>query len=117
MAVLTQERTTGVMAKNMVRGSIISGRSDATMNPGGVRIGTADIYSEIEQFDGVEDGVVAGQKSKNDVRVILFVKMVEGVALTAPFEQMYPPGMYRLRSCQYRIKGAGGRLTTSIRLH
>ena len=61
---------------------IIYGRSDATLNPGGVRIGTADIYSEVEQFDEVQDSVVVGQKWKNDVRVILFVKMVGCVELT-----------------------------------
>ena len=63
-------------------GVVIYGRSDATLNPGGVRIGTADIYSEVEQFDEVEDSVVVGQKWKNDVRVILFVKMVGCVELT-----------------------------------
>ena len=63
-------------------GVVIYGRSDATLNPGGVRIGTADIYSEVEQFDEVEDSVVVGQKWKNDVRVILFVKMVGCVDLT-----------------------------------
>jgi acetoacetyl-CoA synthetase len=59
----------------------IHGRSDATLNPGGVRIGTAEIYRQVEQMDEVEDSVVIGQNWKNDVRVILFVKMASGFAL------------------------------------
>ncbi|GAB6274608.1 MAG: acetoacetate--CoA ligase [Peptococcaceae bacterium] len=63
-------------------GVIIYGRSDATLNPGGVRIGTAEIYRQVETFDEVEDSVVVGQNWKNDVRIILFVKLKEGVVLT-----------------------------------
>ena len=59
-------------------GIVISGRSDATLNPGGVRIGTADIYRQIEQMEEIEDSIVIGQPWKNDVRVILFVKTAEG---------------------------------------
>ncbi len=59
-------------------GVIIYGRSDATLNPGGVRIGTAEIYRQVEQFDEIEDSLVIGQNWKNDVRVILFVKMNPG---------------------------------------
>ena len=62
-------------------GIVISGRSDATLNPGGVRIGTADIYRQIEQMEEIEDSIVIGQPWKNDVRVILFVKPAEGYAL------------------------------------
>ncbi|MGD8228577.1 MAG: acetoacetate--CoA ligase [Desulfobacteraceae bacterium] len=62
-------------------GIVISGRSDATLNPGGVRIGTADIYRQIEQMEEIEDSIVIGQPWKNDVRVILFVKPAEGVVL------------------------------------
>jgi len=61
---------------------IIYGRSDATLNPGGVRIGTAEIYRQVEQLDEVADSLVVGQNWKNDVRVILFVQMAEGVELT-----------------------------------
>jgi len=61
---------------------IIYGRSDATLNPGGVRIGTAEIYRSIDQVPGIEDSVVVGQDWKNNVRVILFVKLVDGVSLT-----------------------------------
>jgi acetoacetyl-CoA synthetase len=63
-------------------GVIIYGRSDATLNPGGVRIGTADIYSIVETFDEVADSIVVGQDWENDVRVILFVKLTEGIQLT-----------------------------------
>ena len=63
-------------------GVIIHGRSDATLNPGGVRIGTAEIYRQVEGMDEVADSLVIGQNWKNDVRVILFVKMAEGQQLT-----------------------------------
>jgi acetoacetyl-CoA synthetase len=64
-------------------GVIMHGRSDATLNPGGVRIGTAEIYRQLEQMAEIDDSVVVGQDWKNDVRVILFVKLAEGVELTA----------------------------------
>jgi len=63
-------------------GLVIYGRSDATLNPGGVRIGTAEIYSQIEMLEEVEDSLVVGQNWDNDVRVILFVKMAEGMELS-----------------------------------
>ncbi|VBB43879.1 Acetyl-coenzyme A synthetase 1 [uncultured Desulfatiglans sp.] len=62
-------------------GVVIYGRSDATLNPGGVRIGTAEIYRQVEQFKEVEDSLVVGQDWKNDVRVILFVKTAPGCTL------------------------------------
>jgi acetoacetyl-CoA synthetase len=64
------------------RGVIIYGRSDATLNPGGVRIGTAEIYRQLEGFKEVEDSLVIGQDIKSDMRVILFVKMAQGYELT-----------------------------------
>ncbi len=63
-------------------GVVIYGRSDATLNPGGVRIGTAEIYRQVETIEGVADSIVVGQIWKNDVRVILFVKMAPGHELT-----------------------------------
>jgi acetoacetyl-CoA synthetase len=63
-------------------GVVIYGRSDATLKPGGVRIGTADIYRIVEQINGIEDSLVIGQNWKSDVRIILFVKMSEGIDLT-----------------------------------
>jgi len=63
-------------------GVIMFGRSDATLNPGGVRIGTAEIYRRLDAMDEIEDSVVVGQPWNNDVRVILFVKLAESVHLT-----------------------------------
>ncbi len=63
-------------------GLIMYGRSDATLNPGGVRIGTAEIYRILEQFADVADSVVIGQRWNNDVRVVLFVKLPDGSILT-----------------------------------
>ncbi|MFH2009633.1 MAG: acetoacetate--CoA ligase [bacterium] len=63
-------------------GVIIYGRSDATLNPGGVRIGTAEIYRQVESLDEILDSLVVGQDWDGDVRVILFVQLREGVALT-----------------------------------
>ncbi|BDA77397.1 acetoacetyl-CoA synthetase [Leptospira kobayashii] len=60
------------------KGMIIYGRSDATLNPGGVRIGTADIYSVVETFSEIQDSVIIGQEYKEDVRIVLFLKMKEG---------------------------------------
>ena len=54
-------------------GFIMRGRSDATLNPGGVRIGTAEIYQQVEDIDFITEGLVIGQDYKDDVRVILFV--------------------------------------------
>jgi acetoacetyl-CoA synthetase len=63
-------------------GVVIYGRSDATLNPGGVRIGTSEIYSIVALMPEIVDSVVIGQNWKNDVRVILFVQLPEGAALT-----------------------------------
>ena len=54
-------------------GFIIHGRSDTTLNPGGVRIGTAEIYSEVEKFIEVKESIVIGQAWDNDIRIILFI--------------------------------------------
>ena len=63
-------------------GVVIYGRSDATLNPGGVRIGTAEIYRQVENIEGIADSIAVGQNWKNDVRIILFVKMGPGRELT-----------------------------------
>lgn len=62
-------------------GIIVYGRSDATLNPGGVRIGTAEIYRQVEQLDAVVESLVIGQDWDNDVRVVLFVRLREGQVL------------------------------------
>ncbi|NVK13621.1 MAG: acetoacetate--CoA ligase [Rhodobacteraceae bacterium] len=62
-------------------GYVVLGRSDATLNPGGVRIGTAEIYRQLDKIGEVADAVVVGQSIGNDVRVVLFVVPAEGAAL------------------------------------
>ena len=62
-------------------GLVITGRSDAVLNPGGVRIGTAEIYRQVERLPEILEALVIGQEWENDVRVVLFVKLKEGVAL------------------------------------
>lgn len=62
-------------------GLIIHGRSDATLNPGGVRIGTAEIYNQVEKLDEVLEALCIGQDWGGDVRVVLFVRLAQGVTL------------------------------------
>ncbi len=62
-------------------GFIIYGRSDATLNPGGVRIGTAEIYRQVEKLPEVVESLVIGQDWQNDVRIVLFVRLREGLSL------------------------------------
>jgi acetoacetyl-CoA synthetase len=62
-------------------GLVILGRSDAVLNPGGVRIGTAEIYRQVEQLPEILESVVVGQEVGHDVRVVLFVKLREGFTL------------------------------------
>jgi acetoacetyl-CoA synthetase len=62
-------------------GIIIHGRSDATLNPGGVRIGTAEIYRQVEQLEAVQESIVIGQDWQGDVRVVLFVVLKPGLTL------------------------------------
>ena len=62
-------------------GIIIHGRSDATLNPGGVRIGTAEIYRIVESFDEVAESLVIGQMVDHDVRIVLFLRMAENASL------------------------------------
>ena len=60
---------------------IIYGRSDATLNPGGVRLGTSEIYSVVERFKEIKEAIVVGQNWDNDVRIILFVVLNEPFTL------------------------------------
>lgn len=62
-------------------GLVIYGRSDAVLNPGGVRIGTAEIYRQVEKVDAVMDSIVIGQDWQDDVRIVLFVRLREGKVL------------------------------------
>jgi len=62
-------------------GWIIHGRSDAVLNPGGVRIGTAEIYRQVERIDEILESLVVGQQWHDDVRVVLFVRLREGLSL------------------------------------
>jgi acetoacetyl-CoA synthetase len=59
-------------------GIVVYGRSDAVLNPGGVRIGTAEIYRQVEQLPEVAESIVVGQDWEGDVRVVLFVKTKDG---------------------------------------
>jgi acetoacetyl-CoA synthetase len=67
-------------------GIIVYGRSDATLNPGGVRIGTAEIYRHVEQLDDVIESIVIGQDWEDDVRVVLFVVLRPGIKLDETLE-------------------------------
>ena len=60
---------------------VIFGRSDATLNPGGVRIGTAEIYKVVESFEEILESIVIGQEWEDDIRIVLFVKLKEKVSL------------------------------------
>jgi acetoacetyl-CoA synthetase len=62
-------------------GLVILGRSDAVLNPGGVRIGTAEIYRQVELVPEVQESVVIGQETGHDVRVVLFVRLRDGLLL------------------------------------
>ena len=67
-------------------GLIIYGRSDAVLNPGGVRIGTAEIYRQVEQLDEIVESLVVGQQWDGDERVVLFVRLREGISLGPDLE-------------------------------
>ena len=67
-------------------GVIIYGRSDAVLNPGGVRIGTAEIYRQVEQLEEIVEGLVIGQQWDHDERIVLFVRLKNGATLTPDLE-------------------------------
>ena len=68
-------------------GLIVHGRSDATLNPGGVRIGTSEIYRQVEQIEGILESLAIGQDWEGDVRVVLFVRLEEGLILSDEIEK------------------------------
>ena len=68
-------------------GVVIYGRSDAVLNPGGVRIGTAEIYRQVEQLDDIVESLVIGQHWERDERIVLFVRLREGATLTPELER------------------------------
>ncbi|PSJ61584.1 acetoacetate--CoA ligase [Pseudaminobacter soli (ex Li et al. 2025)] len=68
-------------------GIVIHGRSDATLNPGGVRIGTAEIYNQVEQMPEIAEAICIGQDWQDDVRVVLFVRLAAGVSLNEDLEK------------------------------
>jgi acetoacetyl-CoA synthetase len=68
-------------------GLVIYGRSDAVLNPGGVRIGTAEIYRIVESFAEVAESIVVGQEWRGDTRIVLFVRLQPGVKLDAELER------------------------------
>jgi acetoacetyl-CoA synthetase len=74
-------------------GFVIHGRSDTTLNPGGVRIGTAEIYRQVEAIPDILEAVAVGQDWQGDQRVILFVRLRAGVALTPELEQRIRAGI------------------------
>ena len=97
---------------------IIHGRSDATLNPGGVRIGTAEIYRQVEQLPEVVEALCIGQDWDDDVRVVLFVRLREGVALDdalrerdqdADPRRRHARATCRRRSCRWRTSRAPNR--------
>ena len=68
-------------------GMIFYGRSDATLNPGGIRIGTSEIYRQVESLEEIEESVAVGQEWQGDVRLLLFVKLRAGFELTSELQQ------------------------------
>ncbi len=68
-------------------GLIVHGRSDATLNPGGVRIGTSEIYRQVEQIEGILESLAIGQDWDSDVRVVLFVRLATGLILKDDMEK------------------------------
>lgn len=66
-------------------GFVVFGRSDTTLNPGGVRIGTAEIYKVVENFPGIKEAVAAGKNRGSDVEIILFIVLENDTAITQEF--------------------------------
>jgi len=68
-------------------GFVIYGRSDTTLNPGGVRLGTAEIYDVVEKFREIKESIVIGQSWKNDIRIILFIVLNPGYKLNIEIKE------------------------------
>jgi acetoacetyl-CoA synthetase len=79
-------------------GYVIHGRSDATLKPGGHRIGTAEIYRQLEPIDAVADSVAIGQRWRDDVRVVLFVRLRDGGQLDGALERQIRTQILRTTS-------------------
>ena len=62
-------------------------RQDTTLNPGGVRLGTAEIYNVVEKFKEIKESIVVGQDWKNDIRILLFIVLNEGFVLTKKIKE------------------------------
>ncbi|MBI1909351.1 MAG: acetoacetate--CoA ligase [Deltaproteobacteria bacterium] len=112
------------------KGIIVYGRSDATLNPGGVRIGTAEIYRQVETIPEVADSLVIGQRWQNDVRIILFVVPVQGVQLDDPLKEKIrktiretttprhlPAKIIAVRGVPYTISGKKVELAVTRLIH
>lgn len=82
-------------------GIIVYGRSDATLNPGGVRIGTAEIYRIVEAIPEISDSIVIGQNYQNDVRVILFVVLKKNLSLDPKLEQKIKSAIRNLATARH----------------
>jgi acetoacetyl-CoA synthetase len=74
------------MMETLNGGLYIFGRSDATLNPGGIRIGTAEIYRQVELLDEVVEAIAIGQEWDNDTRIVLFLVLAEGLQLDEALE-------------------------------
>jgi acetoacetyl-CoA synthetase len=83
-------------------GLTIHGRSDAVLNPGGVRIGTAEIYRIVEQFDEIAESIVVGQDWEGDTRVILFIRLSAGSRLSTELTQRIREGIRRKASPRHQ---------------
>ena len=86
-------------------GFIIYGRSDTTLNPGGVRLGTAEIYSQVEKFDEIKDSIVVGQSWDNDIRIVLFIVLNQNYKLNEDL-------LLKIKKISIAIAGTHGKTTT-----
>lgn len=76
------------VVQTSTHGMIFYGRSDTTLNPGGVRIGSAEIYQQVNQLDAIEDSIAIGEQFQGDERIVLFVKLCDGFSLNDDLKQL-----------------------------